>query len=369
MKFHHLILLLTFAIQPVCTSPESDISVRGTIAPNRYATGFSLEITDQGVKKIHTASASFYLFPENLVIPDSLPKNRVIRTPVKRIVCTSTSHIPLLDYLNVESSLVGFPTPDYISSPDVREQINAGRVTDVGIDQSVNMERILTLEPDVVMGYSLGQGNNLDKISSVGIPVLLNNEFLEKHPLGRAEWIRVAGWLFGKEALADSLFHTIEQRYTDLIKLTSDLDNRPSVFSGVMYGDTWFLPGGKNNMSRLFLDAGLNYLWSEDESNGFLELSFESVLEKAGDADLWIGVANFNSLDELRSSDERYGLFEAFRHGNIYTYDARRGPTGGSEYLELGYLRPDLILSDLISIGHPGLTGSDTSFFRAKLQE
>jgi iron complex transport system substrate-binding protein len=136
-----------------------------------------------------------------------------------------------------------------------------------------------------------------------------------------------------------------------------------------MYGDTWFLPGGKNNMSQLFSDAGLDYLWQNNSSNGFLELSFESVLERAAEADLWIGTANFRSLRELRGSDERYALFQAFQKGNVFTYDARKGPTGGSEYLELGYLRPDLILADLIHIGHPEQNTSHSLFFHAKLQE
>lgn len=138
--------------------------------------------------------------------------------------------------------------------------------------------------------------------------------------------------------------------------------------SGVVYGDTWFLPGGQNYASRLLKDAGYNYLWSSDESNGFLELSFESVYEKAHDADYWIGVASFKSLSEIGSADNRYTLFRPFREGNVYTYDARKGAQGGSEFLELGYLRPDIILMDLVKIAHPELLPDYELYFHQQLK-
>ena len=117
--------------------------------------------------------------------------------------------------------------------------------------------------------------------------------------------------------------------------------------SGIVYGDTWFLPGGENYASQLLHDAGGNYLWSDTPSNGFLELSFESVYEKAHQADLWIGVASFKALAEIEKAEIRYTKFKAFQTGQVYTYDARKGARGGSEFLELGYLRPDIILNDL----------------------
>ena len=363
------IFIYVVAFLSGCKSDGSPQNEAEGVIGNDFATGFTMQITSEGHKRLDISGEYFYLIPRAEDMPEDIPANKIIRTPVKRIICTSTSHIPLIDYLDAETALVGFPTPDYISSMDVRERIDAGLVTDIGIDQSVNIELIVTLEPDVVMGYSLGSGSNLEKISTLGIPVLLNNEFLEQHPLGRAEWIKVAGWLFQKEKEADSIFNQIKEKYLRLQSEVLEIRERPRVFSGVMYGDTWFLPGGKNNMSQLFADAGLDYLWGDDDSNGFLELSFESVLERAAEADLWIGTANFHSLEALRRSDERYTLFEAYEQGNVYTYDARKGPTGGSEYLELGYLRPDLILADLIHIGHPEMRTSDSLFFHAKLQE
>jgi iron complex transport system substrate-binding protein len=137
---------------------------------------------------------------------------------------------------------------------------------------------------------------------------------------------------------------------------------------GVVYGDTWFLPGGQNYAAKLAKDAGCNYLWGDDTSNGYLELSFESVYEKARNADLWIGVATFKTLKEISDADHRYTRFKPFKQKQVFNYDARLGAKGGSEFMELGYLRPDIILKDLVKITHPHLLPQYNMYFHRKLE-
>jgi iron complex transport system substrate-binding protein len=296
------------------------------------------------------------------------PAARIIYTPIENIVCTSTTHIPLLDYLAETEKLIGFPTTDYISSEKMRVRIDSGQVLDLGIDKSMNLERLATLKPAVVMGYTMSSDyGQFKKIEELNIPVVINAEYLEKHPLGRAEWIKFMALFFGKEKLADSVFSVIERNYQETKQLTTTIESRPTVLSGVVYGDAWFLPGGENYAAKLLKDAGCRYLWDGNKSNGYLELSFESVYEKAHDADLWIGTATFRSLDEIKRADHRYTRFKPFTDKQIYNYDARQGAKGGNEFLELGYLRPDLILRDLVKIAHPQLLPDHVLFFHRKL--
>jgi iron complex transport system substrate-binding protein len=168
--------------------------------------------------------------------------------------------------------------------------------------------------------------------------------------------------------MADSVFQAIESAYLKTSSLVKTTGARPTVMSGIVYGDTWFLPGGRNSAAKLLEDAGCQYLWKADSSNGFLQLSFESVYEKAKEADLWIGVGSFRTLAEIKAAEERYARFKPFRLGNVYTYNARLGQKGGSEFLELGYLRPDLILNDLVKIAHPQLEKEYPLYFYGKLQ-
>ena len=221
----------------------------------------------------------------------------------------------------------------------------------------------------MVMGYTMSSDyGQFKKIEDLHVPVVLNAEYLEKHPLGRAEWIKFMALFFNKEKEADSVFVVIEKEYLKTKALADQAQTKPTVLSGIVYGDAWFLPGGQNYAAKLLRDAGYHYLWDDDSTNGFLELSFESVYEKAHDADFWIGVGSFSSLKEIENADHRYPRFKPFQQKQVYTSNARKGSKGGSEFLELGYLRPDIILKDLVKIAHPELLTEHELYFHTQLE-
>jgi iron complex transport system substrate-binding protein len=342
----------------------------------KYAEGFTITAGDtwtlvEVIKPYQGASKGYrYLIvPQDHKIPPLPGEFKVIRTPINAIVCTSTTHIPLLDYLDITDKLVGFPTTDYISSEKARRRIEDGKVKDLGVDQGMNFEQLVMLKPNLVMGYTMSADyGQFKKIEEFGIPVILNAEYLEKHPLGRAEWIKFVAAFFDRSPQGDSVFSAIEKNYLATKQLAIQASKRPTVLSGIMYGDAWFLPGGQNYASKMLDDAGCNYLWRDDSSHGYLELSFERVFERANQADLWIGVGPFANLNELSAGDHRYKKFKPYADRTVYSYDARKGEKGGNEYLELGYLRPDLILKDLVKIAHPHLLPDHDLFFHRKLE-
>jgi iron complex transport system substrate-binding protein len=173
----------------------------------RYAKGF--RISKLGPAKLveitypykgATSGYQYLLVKKGTTPPKHNADVKVIFTPIDRIVCTSTTHIPLLDYLNISEKLVGFPTTDYISSEKTRQLVDAGKVEELGTDKGMNIEKLAVLKPEAVMSYTmtadLGQ---LKKVQELGIPVILNAEYLEEHPLGRAEWIKFMATFFDKE--------------------------------------------------------------------------------------------------------------------------------------------------------------------------
>lgn len=343
----------------------------------RYASGFTVTYQSDSVKLVEvlypfqgaTSGYKYLLVPKGRPVPVHESDVRIIRTPLSRIVCTSTTHIPLLDYLGETEKLVGFASTDYVSSEKARKLIDNGKVQELGADKGLNLERIAILQPDMVMGYTMNSDyGQFQKIEALNVPVVLNAEYLEKDPLGRAEWIKFMAVFFNKEKAADSIFQEIEENYISTKMLVNKVKHKPTVLSGVVYGDAWFLPGGQNYAAKLLSDAGFNYLWSETASRGFLELSFESVYEKAHAADVWIGVGTFSSLEAIESADYRYSRFMPFQQKEVYTSNARTGANGGSEFLELGYLRPDIILKDLVKIAHPNLLPGHDLYFHKKLE-
>lgn len=314
-------------------------------------------------------SISYVLARKNIKIPVSFQKFPIIQIPVQKIVVTSTTHIPSLEMLGKEKTLVGFPETDYISSEKTRELIDAGKVVDLGMNESINSELMLSLRPEVLVGFSVNQRNKAyDNFSKSGIRVVYNGDWTEPSPLGRAEWIRVFGALYDLDVKSDSIFKRIETNYLEATKKVKNTTERPTVISGTLFKDVWYLPAGESWAAQFLNDAGADYLWNNTKGTGSLSLSIENVLEKASQADFWIGADSFATFDELKSANVHYQKIKAFQKKNVYSYSTTKGNTGGNLYFELAPNRPDLVLKDLIHILHPELLPNHTNVFFKKLK-
>lgn len=341
----------------------------------QYAKGFTLEnyegysvVTVKNPWPKATKTYTYILKKENGRIPDSLQNNTIINVPIKTIVVTSTTHIPSLEMLDVEKTLVAFPNLDYISSDKVRTLIDEKKIKELGANQSLNTEVLIDLQPDVIIGYGIDNDTkSLDNLEKSGLKVLLNGDWNEETPLGKAEWIKLFGALYDKQDKAKELFSIIEQDYLKTIEIAKLDSIVPTILAGDMFQDKWYLPKGTSWGSQLIKEANGNYLWSETSGTGSLALSFETVYEKAKDSDFWITSGQFSTLKEMLDANPHYGQFEAFKKGNVYSFTRKKGKTGGVLYYELAPNRPDMVLKDLVKILHPDLLPGYELFFFEKL--
>jgi len=372
-----ILITLFFGCADPKTSDNQHIDLQQKDDFIKYATGFKVSSFDN-IKLVEilkpfkgaTQKLSYWLVPKGVTTPDSLAGKIIIRTPVESLVCTSTTHITPLDLLGVSDKLVGFPSTQYISSEVVRDQVASGATKEVGRDNNLNIEVMLDLNPEVLMTYSMtGDYSKLTPYERSGIDVIQNAEYLEETPLGRAEWIKFMALFFNKEKEADSIFRVIERNYLSTLKLVESQEEHPTVFSGTVYGDTWFMPGGGSWAGKFFKDSGSEFLWKETPESGSLELSFEAVFEKANKAGYWIGAANYFSLEALKGADQRYASFDAFTKDQVYTYNARQRPNGGNDYFESGFSRPDIVLNDLVKIIHSDLLPKHELYYYRKLDK
>jgi len=375
--FKNAILLALVSLLLVGCKYETDsppnVNTENTV---RYAKGFSIQnyegysvVTVQNPWPKATKTYTYVLKEKNGIIPDRLKQNTIISVPVKTIVVTSTTHIPSLEMLAVENTLVGFPHLDYISSEKVRGRIDTGKVKELGMNQNLNTEVILNLQPDVIIGYGIDNNNpTLDNLQKSGLKVMLNGDWNEETPLGKAEWIKFFGALYGKQKEANELFSKIENDYLKTIKIAQNVTYMPTILAGDMFEDRWYLPKGTSWGSLLLKEAKGNYLWKETSGTGSLSLSFESVFEKAQNADIWITSGQFASLKEMTDMNPHYAQFTAFKNKNVYSFSGKKGKTGGILYYELAPNRPDIVLKDIVKILHPQLLPSYQPFFFEKLQ-
>ncbi|SDG57515.1 ABC transporter substrate-binding protein [Psychroflexus sediminis] len=340
----------------------------------KYATGFSIHKYPEFTKVIvHSPwpdaekDLVYILVDKPGDIPEHISYDAVIHLPVEKLVTTSTTHIPSLITLNKIDKLVGFPNLDFISSEKARALINAGKVKELGKNESLNTEILLSVNPDVVFSFGIeGQNKTLNQIQKSGIPVVYNGDWLEKDVLGKAEWIKFFGVFLGELDLSIEAFDQVETDYKALKEKAEEIAEKPSVISGAMHQDRWYLPYGTSWQAQLFEDANAEYVYKDTRGKGSAAFSFEKVLEDAKAAEFWISPAQFTSYAQLLESNMHYQEFEAFQEKNIYTMASTTGETGGVLFYEIGPNRPDLVLKDLVKIFHPELLENEEfTFFKA----
>ncbi|HFS67924.1 MAG TPA: ABC transporter substrate-binding protein [Flavobacteriia bacterium] len=343
-----------------------------SIKNTKYANGFELIFSKNYNKIILNPSSEKEKHIYILKSKDSSIKKEknviIFQQPIKRIVVTSTTHIPMLELLGETDALIGFPNSKYISSKKTRKRIAKGKVTELGKEQSINTELLINLKPDAVIGFSMGNNNKtFENIKKAGIPVIINNDWLEKSPLGRAEWIKFFGALFNKSHKADSIFNSIEKKYLQAKKIALNAKNRPKVLSGVLYKDKWNLPAGKSYVAQFLKDANVNYPWQNTTGTGSLSLAFESVFNKGKDAQFWIAPGYYQSYSQLEKANQHYKKFDAFKNKKIYNFTKKKGKTGGILYYELAPIQPDVVLKDIIKVTHPELLKGYQPFYLENL--
>lgn len=322
------------------------------------------------VERLDGSSTRYLLLLCGTPVPPVEQGETVIEIPPRTVVTTSSTELPHLVQLGLVDRLVAHDNFDYVSNPAIRQLIDAGRLVEVGSGSQIDLERLLDLDPDLLLIDSLGDPalQLMGKLRDLDIPVALVPSYLETSALGRAEWMLYTAYFFNREDRADRLLRRIVERYEELAELGRDAEVRPTAFSSGPVGDVWYVPGGQSYMARLLTDAGAAYLWGEDPSSGSLALDIETVYERALDAEFWIHPNNWTSLAKIRGIDSRFADLRSFREQQVFGNDARLNAVGGNDYWESGTARPDLVLADLLLIFQPDLAGDHQLTFHRRLE-
>ena len=299
-------------------------------------------------------------------LPTQLPDGTVVRTPLHNSLVFSSVHCSLLAELQCLDAIGGICDSEYNYIEELQLRLQTGRLTDAGNSVSPDIEQIIDLNPDAIL---LSPFENLrhDRLEKTGIPIIECADYMENTPLGRAEWIRLFGRLYGCTALADSLFESIKESYLATAQKVATVQEKPTVITERRIGQVWYVPGGKSYMACLLCDAGAQYPWRDNNNTGSIALSFENVLERGQDADLWL--IKYNSAQNLTYNDlkQEYtpnSRFKAFEQRHIYGCN-----TQYLRYYEETPFHPERLLQDLATIFHPSLFATHTPYYFFPLDE
>jgi iron complex transport system substrate-binding protein len=304
----------------------------------QYAKHFEIAYY-KGFKIISSKNDRYLLTSQRLNCTTALP---VFTDQVKRFIATSTTHLPFLNEFHLEKTLVGFQGVRYIYDPILRKQ----PIKD--IQYQLSPEELLSLKPDLVMAYTtnLVSENRLHELRKMKIPVVLNFDFEEKHPLARAEWIVLSASFFSKDEEAKKLFQSVVRNYLRLKEIVKKYPKK-AVLVGDIQNGRWSTCGGKSDLATLIADAGGELVLGDQHSETQF-LSLEAVYQLKKKPEVWLTQNNWQDLKEQKR-DSRYRKFYGIP---VYNNNARINEFGFNDFWERGLMRPDLLLSDLFSILH-----------------
>ena len=376
-----LFILLICCFFGCISNPKNKKSTGSPVGrqQNFAATGFSVEdfgtfqkltVTDPWQKSKNN-QFDYYLVEKGRNIPDVLKGEQVFQTPLRNVVCLSTTHIGFVDALKEITAITGLSGSAYVSNEAIKKGLAENRIHEVGNEQGLNYEMILQLKPDVVFAFGVGSeiGAQTNKLHDLGIPVVLVGEYLERSPLAKAEWIKFFGAFFGKKQMADSVYENIRISYEKIRNEVSKETELPTVLTGLPFKDTWWIAGGRSNLAELIADAGGKFLWRENLSREAFPVSLEEVFVRASKADYWINCGSVGNISELMAFDQRFSELPAVKKSQVYNNNLRSTPGGGNDYWESGVVHPDLVLADLVAILHPKKTaGKDFYYYKHLLK-
>ena len=316
-----------------------------------------------------------------------------VRTPVERSAVFIAPHCQLMYELGCQQAIRGVCDLNYINIPDVRkraasagkaaagkassEKASAGNasaqnsIVDCGSSMAPDIERIIALKPEAILVSPFENSGGYGKLDKLRIPLIEAADYMESSPLGRAEWMKFYGMLFGKdknisttaagkaseatlpascELRADSLFAQIEKEYLNLKAEAGKLPKGLSILTERKTGNVWYVPGGQSTIGILLKDANARYIFSDDKHSGSLPMSPEQILAKGSQVDVWafkyFGGAPLSQAQLLQEYDG-YKALAAFSRGNIYQVDTSTVP-----YFELTSFHPELLLREFIILAH-----------------
>ncbi len=331
----------------------------------KYAKGFQIKFLANGLKELIVWDPwnegkifqKYYLRNRSEKLAVEVPADGLlVEVPVRSIAALSSTQIGILKFLNVQDRIVAVSLSDRIYDEELDEKAQEGTIQAVGHAETLNFEKIVELDPELVMvaGF-MNITDKETKLMNAGLPVAYNIEWMETSPLARAEWAKFIAAFFNKEAEAEKHFNAVEKRYNDLKILVENFERKPSILSGYNFKGTWYMPGGQSYLAQFLRDGKADYCWFSDSTSGSMPLSFELVFDKQGEADIWFGPGQCRSLEDMKNLDERYTLFRSYKTANVFCSTKRMKDSGANDWFELGVMQPDVVFKDVIKILHPEL--------------
>ncbi len=275
--------------------------------------------------------------------------------PFKKIILLNASMAGYISELGAENLVIGVSSPEYIYSEKIQNLLKEGKIQNVGSEQKYDVEKIISLKPDAIFTNHIASFDNIYQLlKNNGIQVIFLDEYMEQKPLEKTAYIKLFGKLFNKNQEAETKYKEVEKNYNELKQIALKAKEKPTVLANEMYGDVWYLPGGKTSTANFITDANADYILKNNTEEKAVTMSFEEVFAKSDNVQYWVNAGNHISKKEILSMNPFYSKLNVFNKGKIYVITGKE-KAKANDFFESGVVRSDLVLKDYIKIFHPEL--------------
>lgn len=327
------------------------------VMPLSYATGFSVSYSEEGYKLLTIGEDQTYLVVgEDMPVPEEVPDTvTVLQQPLDQIYLVSTGAMDHFIELNaLDSIILSSQKADAWYLPEAKQAMEEGKIAYAGKYSAPDYETVLGSGCNLVIENAMiyHAPEVLEKLRSLGLPVLVELSSYESHPLGRMEWIKLFSALVNKEEEAAAYYDSM------LAALEPVMNQEPT---GKTVSFFYITTSGGINVRRpsdyvscaIGLAGCENISFSEDQADvgtSTMTIQMEAFYQGVQDADILI----YNSivdgeLDSLSALLEKMPTLadtKAVKEGNVWC-------------LSKNFYQETMSLGDFILDVNAVATGSD----------
>jgi iron complex transport system substrate-binding protein len=281
---------------------------------------------------------------------------QIVSVPITSLYSASPTHLPLLVDLGRLDVLTGVSRRADLIGDEVVGHAAGHTVREFAARGTIDAESVVGGRPSLLMAGGAFSAS-FTAIRAAGVPVVANTEWLEATALGRAEWLKYMAAFLNEERKANALFSAMKGHYGAVSALAAAQpeSSRPLVMTGRANRGTFLIAGGRSYVAALIKDAGGRYIWADNTAAGMPSVDLEAQVHRAANADIWINGGGWKNLAAMLDDEPRYAELKAYQRGQVWVYERRMTPEGGSDYWSRSVSHPDLVLADLVKIFHPSL--------------
>lgn len=312
----------------------------------KYAEEFSVDkYGDYSLITIDGGS-KFLIVPENCDTPSNVPSDiYILKQPLDKTYIVSTSVMDLISRIGAVSDirLSGTKEKNWYVEDAVKAMEN-GDMLYAGKYSAPDYELILNEGCNLVIENTMIYHNPevKEKLENLGIPVLVEKSSYEKNPLGRLEWIKLYGVLYGKETEAECYFDSQSEKIESVMQ--NENTGKTVAFFSVTQNGSVTVRKPNDYISQMIHMAGGNYIIqsSDAEENALstMNMQMEDFYAAAKNADILIYNSTIEgeitSVSDLTAKDNLFNDFKAVKDGNVYCTSNNffQKSTGIAEFIE-----------------------------------